>query len=63
MERARRVRILVTKAKDLIERGGDRTEALQAMQEAIVLLGRIEGDMSRFLDLLATHVQDLQRED
>jgi hypothetical protein len=63
MRRARRVRMLVTKARELIERSGDRTEALQAMQEAIDLLRHIEDDMTRFLDAIATHVEELQRED
>ncbi len=63
MRRARRVRMLVTKAKDLVERGGERTEALQAMQEAIDLLRQIEDDMTRFLDAVANHVEELQRDD
>ncbi len=55
--------MLVTKAKDLVERGGERTEALQAMQEAIDLLRQIEDDMTRFLDAVANHVEELQRDD
>jgi hypothetical protein len=53
MERARRVRLLIAKAKDVIEKEGDRREAVQAMEEAIELLRKIEADMTKFRDLLA----------
>jgi hypothetical protein len=53
MERARRVRLLISRAKELVETGGDREETLQAMRAAIQLLRSIESDMTQFIDRLS----------
>ncbi len=63
MERARRVRMLVSKAKGLIEQDGDRALAVETLDEALRLLERIEHDMRRFEDVLAAHLEELRRED
>ena len=58
MERSRRVRVLVTRARDLVEAGGDQQKALEMLQEAIDLLRKIEADMARFRDLIGSHSRE-----
>ena len=58
MERTKRVRMLLTRAKQIVERSGNQQEALQALEEAIDLLRRIEADMARFRDLLGSHARE-----
>jgi hypothetical protein len=53
MERTRRVRVLITRARDIVQSDGDQAEAVRAMDEALELLRKIGVDMSRFRDLLA----------
>ncbi len=53
MERVRQVRRLLNRAEELLEAGGDREQALQAMRAALRLLRNIESDMAQFTDLLS----------
>ncbi len=53
MERVKRVQMLLLRAKESVQRGGEPHATLAALQEAIALLRKIETDMSRFRDWLA----------
>ncbi len=59
MERVKRVRMLVTRAKDTVQRGGGQEDTVEMLREAIDLLRKIEGDMNRFRDLLAPKLRTL----
>jgi hypothetical protein len=54
MERVKRVRMLVVRAMDAVQRGGEPQATLRVLQEALDLLRKIEGDISRFRDQLAS---------
>ena len=62
MERTRRVRMLITRAKDLMEAGGNQPDTLGLLLEAIDLLRKIENDMARFRNVLGRTGEDLYRE-
>jgi hypothetical protein len=53
MERTRRAILLIDRANHIVQTGGDRQAAVQAMEEAVALLRKMTSDASRFRDLLA----------
>ncbi len=59
MERVKRARILMTRAKDAVERRGEQPETVQMLQEAIDLLHEYEVDASRFRDLLSPKMRGM----
>ncbi len=62
MERARRARVMVLRARDMVQRGADQSEILQALDEAIQMLEKIERDVSRFRDILSRQYQAQEKQ-